>query len=100
MNKYKILWDSLMGLLYWLTFFLDPYIFAFQFDPLEQPSINRFQRFLTFVIFLDMIIAIFTGIPREDASIQTPLDAHVAQETLAKSGKQEKEKRRGDVKSL
>lgn len=101
-NKYKILWDSMMGFLYWMTFFLDPYIFAFLFVPLENRNINFFQKSLTFVIFLDMILEIFTGIPREDSQIiaqPEPTDDDKSAKT-GNSGKQDKEKRKGNVKSL
>ena len=31
LNKYKMLWDFIMGILYLITFFVDPYISAFLF---------------------------------------------------------------------
>ena len=34
-NKYKVIWDLCIGLIYLLSFLLDPVVFAFKFEPLE-----------------------------------------------------------------
>ena len=35
LNKYKVMWDLAIGLIYLLSFLLDPVVFAFKFEPLE-----------------------------------------------------------------
>ena len=49
-------WDFMMGILYEITYWVDPYIFAFLFLPLEDTTINMFQRSLTLLIIIDMIL--------------------------------------------
>ena len=66
MNKYKILWDILMGILYQLAYIIDPVILAFEFRPLLIAGINNYQRAISFIIIIDMLLVPFTGVPRED----------------------------------
>lgn len=42
-NKYKVMWDLAQGLIYLMSFLLDPIVFAFKFKPLENRQLNRFS---------------------------------------------------------
>ena len=43
LNKYKIGWDLCLGLIYLISYILDPIVFAFKFEPLENVPIHRFS---------------------------------------------------------
>ena len=87
-NKWKILADLIMGLIYLMTYMTDPYILCFLFTPLSNPNINQLQRSLTFIMLVDMISNFVTGIPREDAVYEDD-----------KKDKKKKKKKDGEIKS-
>ena len=60
------MWDVSIGLIYLMSFLLDPIVFAFKFVPLENKIINRFSQFVTYMIVVDILIVPFTGVPKED----------------------------------
>ena len=66
LNKYKVMWDVSIGLIYLMSFLLDPIVFAFKFVPLESKIINRFSEFVTYMLVVDILIVPFTGVPKED----------------------------------
>ena len=71
MNRYKIAWDFMMGVIFLLSYIIDPVVFAFAFEPLENPAVNFFSSSITFVIIIDMFLNLFTGIPKEDDLVVT-----------------------------
>lgn len=60
------MWDVSIGLIYLMSFLLDPIVFAFKFVPLENKNINRFSQFVTYMLVVDILIVPFTGVPKED----------------------------------
>ena len=39
-----------------ISYLIDPYIFAFDFRPLINEDLNRFQRIITAILIIDMIV--------------------------------------------
>ena len=71
-NRYKILWDIILGALYLLSYILDPYIFAFHFRPLKKESVKTVEQIITFFLTFDILLKFFTAVKKEDEPI--PVD--------------------------
>ena len=65
-GRYKMLFDNFMGFMFLLCYLMDPYVVAFEFHPLKEQSASIFQRSVTYLIILDMILTLFTGLPKEE----------------------------------
>ena len=72
-SRYKVAWDMALGLLYLVLFWMDIYIIAFRFLPLEMPSINSFQRVSNMILVLSMLLIPVTGVPKKETIL--PIDA-------------------------
>ena len=68
-NKYKVAWDMLIGIIYLVTLILDPIILAFNFVPLLHLNINVYTALITWLIIIDMILVLVTGLPRDVTDI-------------------------------
>mgnify|MGYP001038952789 FL=1 len=66
LNKYKVTWDLLIGVIYLISYMLDPVVLAFKFEPLETESIMRFCETVTVFIIIDMFLVPFTAVRKED----------------------------------
>ena len=66
-NYYKVSWDLLVGFVYACCYVLDPYVFAFDWDPyVDNISVNRWQRFISYFLLADIIITPFTAVNKEE----------------------------------
>ena len=65
-GRYKMLFDNLMGFIFLDCYLMDPYVLAFNFEPLSDPFISWFQRAVTYLIIIDIILTLFTGLPKEE----------------------------------
>ena len=63
------MWDLAQGLIYLMSYLLDPIVFAFKFKPLENRQLNRFSQFVTYMLIVDIFVTFFTGVPKEDQDI-------------------------------
>ena len=63
---YLVAWEILLGAIYLSCFIIDPLVFAFNFEPLVDVSLNRGQRILTALLILDMIRIPITGTTKEE----------------------------------
>ena len=81
-NKYKLAWSLTASLVIYLSLCLDFYILAFKFSPLVIPSINSMQRWGSFVVLGNIVLTMFTAIPKE---IQIELDSTDKEDNAAKS---------------
>ena len=70
-NSYKIAWDNFISLATMVAFIVDPYIFAFNFEPLENEALFYAQSNLTWILTADLVLNFFTGIPKEDVFVDT-----------------------------
>ena len=68
-NPYKIFWDISIGIVYFISYFQDPYIFAFQFRPLIDENLNRIQRIITAILIIDMIVVPFSATFKKESLI-------------------------------
>ena len=59
-----------VGLIYLLTLVLDPLIFALNFTPLLNGAWNILSRLITWLIVIDMVLLLATGIPKDNIDIQ------------------------------
>ena len=59
-----------LGLIYLLTLVLDPLIFALNFTPLLSSDMNILSRIITWLIVIDMVLLLLTGIPKDNIDIQ------------------------------
>ena len=71
-NRYKIIWDIILGALYLLSYILDPYIFAFHFRPLKNDSVKTLEQMITFFLTFDIMLKFITAVKKEDHTI--PVD--------------------------
>lgn len=67
MSPYKIAWDMFMGVCYLYAIVIDPFVYSEHFFPLENKRLNRFNRFLTLIFLVNIIVTPLTGVPREDS---------------------------------
>ena len=58
----KITWDQYISAIYFLSFILDPYIWAFHYFPLMNDSINNIQILITFSLVINIILTFFTAV--------------------------------------
>ena len=66
-SRYKIFWDIFMTIVYLTCYVIDPLLYALSFDPLiYSPSWNRFQRLLTWLIVIRMVLEPFTAVQRNE----------------------------------
>ena len=55
-NRFKIAFDIFMAIVYLVCYLIDPFVCAFYHDVFVQsPQLNHIQRFLTFIIVIDLI---------------------------------------------
>lgn len=59
---YIVTWEILLGVVYLICYIIDPVVFAFNFEPLYDSGLNRFQRILTTLLMIDLIRLPCTGI--------------------------------------
>ena len=76
-----------IGIIYLISFILDPVVLAFKFKPIETESLHRFSELVTYFIVLDIIIVFFTGVPKDETEVQED-----RQKKRNKSGKNKKNK--------
>ena len=66
LHRYKLAWDTAIGILYFVAFFLDAYILAFVFTPLSGGSLARdITVSLAAVFFVDSLLKPLTGVPKK-----------------------------------
>ena len=98
LHRYKLAWDTAIGCLYFVAFFLDAYILAFVFTPLIGGSAARdFTVSLAAVFLFDSLLKPLTGVAKKGliSSGDDDEDDHI---TIANS-KNAKD-RRGSVENL
>ena len=94
-NKKKILWDTIIGLVYLLSYFVDPYVCCFFGRPLEHNGLDNLQLSLTFIFVFDMLFNFVTGAPREDNTIAIDDDDdETATDDQKKKNKNKKEEKK------
>ena len=64
LNSYKIMWDIVVGLLFLSAFVMDPLIFAFHVQHLEDARINTYMTAISIVFIIDIIMVPFTGVDK------------------------------------
>ena len=69
MNKYKIIWDSIISVIYLLSYIMDPIIFAFKYEPFASESVYQFTMIVTYIIILDIMLVPFSGTPKDENDI-------------------------------
>lgn len=69
LNKYKMTWDLFIGIIYLISYVLDPIVFAFKFQPLESTNIREFSNVVTYILILDILLVPFTGVAKDDNEI-------------------------------
>lgn len=83
-NKYKVAWDLTFGIIYLLSYMLDPVAIAFKFEPLENHFLHIFSKSVTFAIVFDILLVPFTGVLKDDNSITLRDKAAGRQEKMTK----------------
>ena len=83
----KLLFDLIIGIFFLISYLVDPFIFAFYYEPYEYTSIQNLQMVLCSVFLINGFVTIFTGVKREDHVIED-LDEY---SRLGKEEKKEKE---------
>lgn len=83
----KLLFDLIIGIFFLISYLVDPFIFAFYYEPYEYTSIQNLQMVLCSVFLINGFVTIFTGVKREDHVIED-LDEY---SRLGKQEKKEKE---------
>ena len=58
---YKVTWDLVMGFVYLICYFIDPFCVAFYYKPLYDTNLNRLQRIFTFILIFNMILVPITA---------------------------------------
>ena len=95
-----------LGMVYLLTLIMDPVIYSLNFTPLLTREINILSRLITWLLVIDMVLLLLTGIPRDSYDIQgEDDDDEVEQEKTGKGKKVKKKKqnkdgRRGNIQML
>ena len=64
----------LIGMVYLVTLILDPLILSFNFIPLLHEQVNVYVKLITWLIIMDMILVLVTGLPRDVTDIQEEAD--------------------------
>ena len=54
-NFAKITWDLIFGFIYLTCYIIDPFVIAFQYEPIYDSAFNRFQRGLTIALLFNML---------------------------------------------
>ena len=65
-NRYKILWDNFLGIVFLVSFVFDPINFAFNFEPLYNEGRNRLDLVITALFLFDMLLDLITAFEKED----------------------------------
>ena len=68
-NKYKVMWDLSIGIVYLFSYILDPIVFAFKFEPLENESLRNLSQLVTYIIIVDILIVPFTGVYKDETEM-------------------------------
>ena len=97
-----------LGLVYLLTLIMDPLIFSLNFKPLLNRDIEILSRIINWLIIIDMILLLLTGIPRDSSDITGEDDDEEETQGYAGKGKSKKVKkkkqstegRRGNIQML
>ena len=63
-HRYKLMWDSAIGLLFLSAFVLDPVIYAFHNVHLENETINQYMTAISIIFVIDICLVPFTGIDK------------------------------------
>ena len=61
MNRYKVFWDLSLGFVYLLSYLMDPFIVAQQFEPLKNDTVVELQETVTWLMVIDIFISMVTG---------------------------------------
>lgn len=73
-NKYKVMWDLSIGIVYLVSFVIDPVVFAFKFEPLQTDSLRIFSDLVTIVFIIDILLVPFTGVYKDETEMQEEKD--------------------------
>lgn len=68
-NRYKVIWDNFIGIVFLLSFIFDPINFAFDFEPMYNDETNRMDLAVTILLCTDMLFDLVTGIEKENIVI-------------------------------
>ena len=71
-GRWKIIWDTSMGFLYVSCYVLDPFIYAFDLEPLLNLMLLDVIRAQSFLILFDMLLKPMTGTRKEEIIIDVP----------------------------
>ena len=71
-GRWKIIWDTFMGFLYVSCYILDPFIYAFDLEPLLNLTLLDVIRAQSLLILFDMLLKPMTGTRKEELIIDVP----------------------------
>ena len=98
-NGYKILWDILLGVIYFLSYLIDPLAFAHMFVPLRFTSVNLIQRIFSVMLMIDLVLQFVTAVKFEQASLSNEEeDEHDV--SKKRSGRKGKKQRVGSTRDI
>ena len=101
MHRYKLAWDLFVGLLFLVSYFLDPFILALWFHPYEYLVVLDLQYFITCIFLINSIITPFTGIQKEDVIMhESTEDEDSGPKSAIEIAKGTANKRRGNAEAL
>ena len=63
------MWDLAIGIVYLFSYILDPVVFAFKFEPLENESLRNLSLLVTYIIIVDILIVPFTGVYKDETEM-------------------------------
>lgn len=52
--------------MYFASYIVDPFIFAFHFKPLMWAGLNKFQIYITYLFLFDIFMTPFTGVTKDE----------------------------------
>ena len=58
-----------IGIVYLISFMLDPVVFAFKFEPLQMDSLRIFSDLVTIVFIIDILLMPFTGVHKDETEM-------------------------------
>lgn len=85
MNPYRITFEIIMGFVYLLVLFIDPYILAARFHPLEHPFMSNASIVCTILIMLEIFLRPIMGRKKEDYNLNQDDDDIEEEEEDAKN---------------